>query len=302
MPPKRYDHLFTEVENANGILKEITFMPSTLETIDAAMLEYVNEELDLHAVTNKGQKKIPVIWVSAERNFQIKSNKNIRDSNGNLILPIITIERKSLTKDPAFKGTFQAHYPSGQGIKRNVIVSSSRRIKQDKTSNFANADSARQYGTATSKTVGLGQQNFPSKPGKVVYETVYMPLPTYVTVNYSIVIRTEYMQQMNTLIQPFFSRTGNINSFSIEKDNHRFECFIQSDFSLENNASSLDEDEKSFETSIDIKTLGYLMGDGPNDPRPSIQVVENAVEVKIPREQVMIGDINTFVVDGFYRE
>ena len=70
MPPKRYDHSFTEVENANGILKEITFMPSTLETIDAAMLEYVNEELDLHAVTNKGQKKIPVIWVSAERNFQ----------------------------------------------------------------------------------------------------------------------------------------------------------------------------------------------------------------------------------------
>ena len=49
------------------------------------------------------------------------------------------------------------------------------------------------------------------------------------------------------------------------------------------------------------------MGEGPNDDRPKITIVENAVDVKIPRERVIMGDINTFLKEtdegkGFYRE
>ena len=58
-------------------LKEITFMPSTLETIDRAFFEFVDDKLNIFASTNKGWEKIPVIWVSAERAFQIKNNKEI---------------------------------------------------------------------------------------------------------------------------------------------------------------------------------------------------------------------------------
>ena len=49
------------------------------------------------------------------------------------------------------------------------------------------------------------------------------------------------------------------------------------------------------------------MGEGPNDDRPKVTVVENFVDVKIPRERVILGDINTFLGEdeegkGFYRE
>ena len=49
------------------------------------------------------------------------------------------------------------------------------------------------------------------------------------------------------------------------------------------------------------------MGEGPNDKKPKFTVVQNFVEVKIPRERVIVGDINTFLREeqegkGFYRE
>ena len=49
------------------------------------------------------------------------------------------------------------------------------------------------------------------------------------------------------------------------------------------------------------------MGEGPNAEKPKLSFVENYVDVKIPRERVVLGDINTFLDKndegkGFYRE
>ena len=44
--------------------------PSSLETIDAAVVDYVNKSMDLFSTTNKGWKKVPVLWVAPERSFQ----------------------------------------------------------------------------------------------------------------------------------------------------------------------------------------------------------------------------------------
>jgi len=116
MPP---DYSHTEIKDADGHLKEIIFMPSTIETIDQAIYKYVNETMDLHTTTNKGFIKVPVVWVAAERSHQIKSNRELRDRKGTLKFPIITIERASMVKDPSFRGTFQAHMPDhGKGPHR----------------------------------------------------------------------------------------------------------------------------------------------------------------------------------------
>ena len=295
MPRSDYDRSYTEIRDAEGNLQDVIFMPSTLETIDMALYDYLNEELDIHAKTNKGFKKSPIIWVSSERSFQVKNNKDLRDSNGNLILPMITVERTSVVKDPAFKGVFQAHLPQGTGPKRTVIAAA-RRINQEKTSNFANADAARLSGDITrTDNSGLGGVNATGKNEKVVTQTITMPLPNYITLMYSVVLRAEFLQQVNDMVQPFITRTGNINNFFIQKDGHRFEGFVQSDFAQNNNASNMGEEERTYETKIDLKILGYLMGEGPNDERPKLSIRENFVEVKIPREQVITGDIRDFV-------
>lgn len=255
--------------------------PSTIETIDLGIYEYVNESLNLHTTTNEGFKKVPVIWLGSERLFQVKNNKEIRDSIGKIKLPIITINRDSIAKDPNFKGTFQAHLFENDSYKGGAITRV-KRIKQEKTRNFANADFARSSGD--SRDTGRSTNN------KIVYEYLTSPIPTYVTVMYTVILNCEYQQQMNDLMTPFITRTGQLNSFIFEYNGHKYEAFIQSDFSENKNTTALNEEERKFETKISIKVLGYLIGDGPNREKPQISVTENIVEVKISRERVIVGD------------
>jgi hypothetical protein len=267
-------------------IKEITLMPSTIETIDYAFHTWINEELDIFVTTNKGWNKVPVIWVAAERAFQIKDNKDLRDDSGRLKLPLITINRTSLVKDPAMKGVAWAHIPPKNDPRGGAILMA-RRINQNKTSNFANKDANK---------LTRGQTNFPTNNKKVVYNTITSPVPTYVVATYDVVIRTEYQQQLNEIFTPFIVRTGQINNFFIMHDGHKFEGFIQGEFGLENNVSNMDEAERTYKTTINIKILAYLVGSNKNEERPKITIRENAVEVRIPREKVIVGDKRPWLI------
>jgi hypothetical protein len=263
--------------------KELPIVPSTLELIDQALFDYIGG-LDLRSTTNKGWKKIPIIWTSAERSYQIKNDKDIRDGVGSLILPIITIERKSFVKDMRKKGVFWGNIDRN---KEGGSISYVRRINQDKTSNFANADSYRLE----------DQLNFPRENKKIVYETISIPMPTYIEISYMISLRTEYQQQMNELMAPFVTKTGAINYFVMRPEGHFYEGFIQGNFMGDNNLAGLGEEERKYETKIDIKVLGYLLGEDNNQETPKMVISENAVEVKIPRERVIVGDIDEHLTE-----
>ena len=295
-----------------GELKEIEFMPSTLETIDHAMYRWLDETLDLYTTTNKGWTKVPIVWVSAERAFQIKNDKGLRDSKGVLKLPIITIERTSITKDPSMLGRMTAHLP-GVDDERGGSITIARRIQQEKTSNFAAADRARKIGGSTfnqsADSPGTGQRYYPGKNTKVVYENISIPLPVYVNVSYTVALRAEYQQQINEILTPFLTKTGQINEFFIKHDGHQFEGFLPKDFGA-NNVQDLGEDERMFETKLDIRVLGHLIGQGNNQEKPKIVIRENAVKFLFPRERVVVGDEHPDTggnslaarIDKFYRD
>ena len=182
-----------------------------------------------------------------------------------------------------------------RGDYKGGTITITKRIKQDKTRNFANKDIL--------KDLKNGDHTGPRNNKKVVYETITIPVPSYINVTYSVVLRTEYRQQMNDLVTPFIARTGNMHTFFVERDGHKYECVIQPDFSQTDNSASLAEEERSFETKIDIKVIGYIIGDGKNHPRPKITIRENPVEIKISRERVILGDSRPWAKDdGKYRE
>jgi hypothetical protein len=287
-----------------SILQEIEVMPSTLETIDYAVYDYMNETLDLSVATNKGFKKVPIIWASTERAFQIKANKELRDSEDTLILPLITLERRSVSKDISKRIIPYANIPPVNDSKGGTMTIA-RRINQKKTAEFQNNIARRKYANGRVSGQGSGQGTYPGiVDEKVVYETVTIPLPVWVSALYEISIRTEYQQQMNDLATPLL-RQGGLNSMPrrLERDGHKFEAFINGSFTNNANTNSLDMTQRNYETTISLEVLGYLIGDGPNDDRPKIVIRENAVEVKIPREHVIMGDIDEYLDKrGFYRE
>ena len=67
----------------------------------------------------------------------IEDNKDLRNKDI-FTLPAVSIERKSMNKDPNMKGVAWSHIPRINDAKGGAITVA-RRIKQDKTSNFANA-------------------------------------------------------------------------------------------------------------------------------------------------------------------
>ncbi len=76
---------------------EFPYKVSTIETIDGAMLDYF-KDMNVHVVGNKGWKKIPTIWVSAERSYQSKHNKDLRDGDGSFD-PALDDRRKNGSRE-----------------------------------------------------------------------------------------------------------------------------------------------------------------------------------------------------------
>ena len=152
-----------------------------------------------------------------------------------------------------------------------------RVIKQDKTQNFQNAERRRNTGDNTG----------PISSKKVVYETLSIPRPVYVTCVFEVFIRTEYQQQMNDILPLFI--TERKRNFIVENNGYRYEAFVESDYSI-NNSKDLGSEERMFTAKATIKILGYLTGNNSNDDEPFIQRKESIVEVKLSRERVIVGD------------
>jgi len=290
--PHKIDFDFAQIPAGTDLkLSEIGMLSSRIEDIDASILEWLKEDLELSATTNEGWKPVPIFWQTPERAFQVKNNKDLRDKSGSIILPVVSLERTGITKDPTRKGGYQAHKYSDDKNGRTGRMVIAKKIVQDKTRNFAVVGNTRR----NNFTSGQNQQYFPRTNKKIVVKTLSIPIPVYINVDYKIILKSEYQQQMNEMLAPFMTRTGQINSFVLRRNGHLYEVFIEQGFTHNNNVSNLGEDLRMFTSEINFKVLGYLIGEGENDDRPIVRVEENIVEVSYPRESTMVkGE------DGFY--
>jgi hypothetical protein len=250
---------------------KIKFEPSTLETIDTAMLKYV-ESLDIHVRTNKGNNRVPVTWVGGERSYQVKEEFGIRDKNSILIFPQIAVKRTGFTKDLGKKGSFWSDIPAIDALKGGSI-SIGRRVQRKKTAEYANANSIRRKGKLNFQTR--------RKNNQVVYEVLTIPVPSYIEVNYEVVIRTDYQTHMNEILQKFVTDTNGTNYFLIEHNGHRYEAFYEPNISDESNVSNFDEEERKFRSVVPIRVLGYLITANKNEEKPYKSIRETAVDVAL---------------------
>ena len=258
-------------ENVKHIIQE-----ATLENIDEAIFNWLKDK-NLQVESNQGFKKIPVFWQTADRAFQVKSDDSIRDENGAIIYPIIYCFRVSAKKDANMRTPFYANMFPEKDEKGGKIVYS-KRVKQDKTNNFV--------GNEVHKR---GPNFIRKKSNKVVYQIISAPYPISVEVNYKITIKTDKLQHMNTIHQSFMKDGYNNEVFVINANNkNKYEAWL-STYDLKVDEFQKEE-ERTFETILDIKVLGYIYGAEKNEEKPEVIIRENIVDVKIPRERSMLGE------------
>jgi hypothetical protein len=282
MLPDNFDFAMMPSGSHTFKLSEVGMLASTIEDIDTALVSWVKDDLGIYTQTNEGFNEVPVLWQVPERAYQVKNEEKLRDQGGAIKLPVISVERTGIVKDPERKGGFQANIYSNDHNGRVGRMVLAKRIVPDKTRNFAVAAATR-----TMYNLPNEQRYSPRVNKKVVIQTLSIPIPIYINSTYKITLKSEYQQQMNDMMTPFIGRTGQINSFVMRKNGHLYEAFIEQDFTHSNNVNNLAEDMRMFTSEITIRVLGYLIGEGVNDDRPIVRIDENTVEYHFPRESVM---------------
>jgi len=263
------------------------FNGSTLEDIDQALYGFLDNELNIFCDTNSGAKKVPVIFSSPERAYSIKNDPTLRNNTKTLEYPLISVARMSIDKNPANKGRYGVYIPPYFDFyHRGGSIPIARRVVQGKTRERANATAINRFGNKTDKTY----QTFPFDNKKVVYETLYVPNPTFVEVTYEVVLISDYQQQMNQMMTPFLTKFSTPAVFNIKYEGNSYETFIEQSFANQSNNTGLETEERIFQTTVTFKVLGYLIGDGTNQETPVITVRESAAEVTIQRERAVVGD------------
>ncbi len=263
--------------------RDVKKFSSTFEDVDFAVYNFFDEVLNLKTSSNKGFKKVPIVWAGSERAHNIKNDDLSRDLTGQLTLPIISIERASVQKNEKSRVIPYSMVDPVGDIKGGYLTIN-KVIKQDKTSNFANADAFRRK----------RQENYPlyrgKKNKKIVYETITIPIPIYVEIGYKAVIMTEYQEQMNDLLTPIIRKTNAHKKVYIKHKHNAYEAFIEEDYNMSNNISNYETNERKYETEITMNVFGYLIGDGKNQTQPRVVRRENAVQIRFAKEKIMIED------------
>lgn len=256
---------------------------STFETIDMALYTWINESLDVHATTNEGIKKVPVVWFTRERVFQIKEEKDNRDNNGFLDFPQIQVSRGAMSLTAAGERPIPGLFQKGIDYKNNQF-GFWKKVSQPKTKNFANARSQRIY----------NQPNFKFNNSEIVNEYVFVPYPSYYDITYDVSMKSIYMQQMNEMMAPLqrFIVPYNTNVLSLKYQSFRYEAFVDKNINFTTNSPDIAEAEKIYESKFSIKVLGYTTTAGANQITPNIVYRETPAKVRIQRERTIFGDIN----------
>lgn len=256
---------------------------STFETIDMALYTWLNETLDVHATTNEGIKKVPVVWFSRERAFQIKEERDNRDNSGFLDFPQIQIVRGTMSLTAKTESPIPGIFRKGLDYKNNQF-GFWKKVSQPKTKNFANARSQRLY----------NQPNFKFDNPEIVNEYVFVPYPSYYDITYDVSMKAIYMQQINEMMAPLqrIIVPYNAGVFMLKYGGFKYEAFVDKTMNFTTNSPDIAELEKTYESKFTIKVLGFTTTADATQTTPNIVYREGPARFRINRERTILGDIN----------
>lgn len=227
-------------------------MPSCgIEDVDRAMFDLFNKDLPFYFELDGDMKRIPCVFAGGERAMILRRKKPLRDRQGALILPLVSIMRSGIDQETE-KGI-----GPGEGTLtiRKKIAPEDRVFKR-----LANQEGLRNQGntlaSATNTNLDLTAR------AKNVYEIITIPSPRFFKATYEITFWAQYLQQMNNIITAFIS-SYNIDiarSFKIETEKgYWFVATVDSGLSDSTNFDGYADDERIIKTSITMSVTGYII-------------------------------------------
>lgn len=151
---------------------KVTPLSVGLKDIDTSIVYYFNNVIKPTIIQNSNRVEVPIIYGSPERWKSFQKDGVYRDKKGKIMAPIIMFKRNQIQKDRSQGNKLDANNPINFGIFEKKYT------QKNAYDNFA----------VTTNRI----------PIKEYYATV---IPDYVTITYSCIVQTYYIEQLNKLIE-----------------------------------------------------------------------------------------------------
>lgn len=143
-----------------------------IKDIDEAVLYYMQNVIKPFVIQNGDRIEVPIIYGSPERWKSVQRDGYYKDKNGAIMMPLIIFKRDTIEKVRSVGNKLDALYPNNFEV-------------------FEKKYTARNAYDSFSVLNGV-------KPQKEYYAVI---MPDYVTVTYSCIISTYYIDQLNKIVE-----------------------------------------------------------------------------------------------------
>jgi len=195
-----------------------------LEDIDGAIMYYFQNVIQPYVIQNNQRIEVPIIYGSPERWKSVQKDGYYKDKNGAIMLPLLMFKRNDIVKNRSIANKLDANAPF------NYQTFTKNYSKQDFYSNF-----------------NILNNRIPVK----TYYAVVMP--DYVTINYSCVVQTYYMDQMNRIVEAINYAS---DSYWGNPQRYQFKAMIDS---ISTPVELVTNNNRSVKATFDIKVNGYII-------------------------------------------
>ncbi len=200
-----------------------------LKDIDEAIFYYFTNVIKPSVLQNGATKVVPVLYGSPERWHSVQKDGYYRDRNGKIQLPLIMIKRDSVEKNRQLGNKMDANNPTQFGVFEK------RWSKKNQYDRFS-----------TLLTRSIQKE----------YQGVVMP--DYLNINYSCTIFTEYVEQMNGIIESINYAS---DAYWGDPDKFNFRAMIDDYTTI---TELVQGQDRSVKTNFQIKLLGHVVPNAEN--------------------------------------
>jgi hypothetical protein len=202
----------------------------TLKDIDTSIMSYIKNVIKPTVQEANERIKVNVMYGNEERWKSVRKRGVMRDKNNSLILPLIMLKRTAVEKSDIIPG-----YEHDIRRRYTEIVRNTGWSKDNKYTRFA---------------VQSGELP--------IYENLVTTIPNYVNLTYEFVLWTNFIEQMNPLVETFMEHD---KTYWGDKDTYRFISTLDS----VSDASEMNQDgERFIKSTFSVTSKAYLLPEETN--------------------------------------
>ena len=224
----------------------------TLKDVDTSIMSYIKNIIKPTVQEANKRVKVTVMYGNEERWKAVRKRGVLRDKNNSLILPLIVLKRTAVEKSDMIPG-----YEHDIRRRYTEIVRNTGWSKDNKYTRFA-----------------VQSGDLP------IYENLVTTIPNYVNLTYEFVLWTNFIEQMNPLIETFMEHD---KTYWGDKDTYRFISTLDS----VSDASEMNQDgERFIKSTFSVITKAYLL---PEETNSIVMGKMNQVQKRLTPMKVIFG-------------